>query len=128
MEAAVVAGDVAFVRSGLADDFSMTHGDVWTKGGKSGLTDNKESFLKRVEIKQYTARNLDSVKVEMHGDMAITYGRYVASIRDRAPAQAWFSVWFERVYAKRNGKWQYLSHRTVHGPNSGPDPQSVIDK
>ena len=25
-------------------------------------------------------------------------------------------VWFERLYAKRNGEWQFLSHRTVNGP------------
>jgi hypothetical protein len=30
------------------------------------------------------------------------------------------SVWFERVYAKRNGQWQFLSHRTVHGPTVSP--------
>jgi hypothetical protein len=30
------------------------------------------------------------------------------------------SVWFERVYAKRGGEWQFLSHRTVHGPNDAP--------
>jgi hypothetical protein len=40
----------------------------------------------------------DGVKTEVHGDIVITYGRYV--------------IWFERVYAKRNGKWQLLSHRT----------------
>jgi len=30
-----------------------------------------------------------------------------------------FTVWFERVYARRDGRWQYLSHRTVHGPTYG---------
>jgi hypothetical protein len=32
------------------------------------------------------------------------------------PKHAGFTVWFERVYAKHNGQWQYVSHRTVHGP------------
>jgi hypothetical protein len=33
-------------------------------------------------------------------------------------------VWFERVYTRRNGQWQYVSHRTVHGPtyDSGTNP------
>jgi hypothetical protein len=54
----------------------------------------------------------------MHGDIAITYGRYIAQNRIADPAKgAWFSVWFERVYAKRDGHWLYVSHRTVHGPN-----------
>ena len=44
------------------------------------------------------------------------------------PEQSWFSVWFERVYEKRDGRRLYVSHRTVHGPTYGPDRQSVSDK
>ena len=129
MEAAVVRGDVAYVDKVSAPDLTFTHGDGWTKGGKPLLVDDRASFLKRVENKQYLVRDLDSVKVEMHGDIAITYGRYVAQSRVAAkPEQAWFSVWFERVYAKRDGHWLYVSHRTVHGPTYGPDRQSVQDK
>ena len=128
MEAAVVRGDVAFVERVTASDLTFTHGDGWTTGGKPLLVDDRKTFLKRVEDKQYNVRDLDSVKVEMHGDIAITYGRYVAQNRTAAPGQAWFSVWFERVYEKRDGHWLYLSHRTVHGPTYGPDRQSVSDK
>ena len=130
MEAAVVRGDVAYVDSVSARDLSFTHGDGWTIGGKPLLVDDRKSFLKRVENKQYLARDLDSVQVEMHGDIAIaiTYGRYVAQNRTGKPDQSWFSVWFERVYEKRNGHWLYVSHRTVHGPTYGPDRQSVSDK
>jgi hypothetical protein len=78
--------------------------------------------------KSYLTYDLDSVKIEMHGDIAITYGRYVASMRDTPPERAWFSVWFEKVYAKRNGQWMYLCHRTVRGANYGPDRASVSDK
>jgi len=128
MEAAVVRGDVAYVERVSAPDLSFTHGDGWTTGGKPLLVDDRASFLKRVENKQYNVRDLDSVKVEMHGDIAITYGRYVAQNRIGNPDQSWFSVWFERVYAKRDGHWLYVSHRTVHGPTYGPDRQSVSDK
>jgi hypothetical protein len=128
MEAAVVRGDVAYVDRVSAPDLSFTHGDGWTTGGKPLLVDDRKAFLKRVENKQYLVRDLDSVRVEMHGDIAITYGRYVANARIGDPAKAWFSVWFERVYEKRNGQWFYVSHRTVHGPTYGPDRQSVQDK
>jgi hypothetical protein len=128
MEAAVVRGDVAYVESVSAPDLTFTHGDGWTTGGKPLLVDDRASFLKRVENRQYNARDLDSVQVEMHGDIAITYGRYVAQNRTGNPNQSWFSVWFERVYAKRGGRWLYVSHRTVHGPTYGPDRQSVSDK
>jgi len=123
---AVVRGDTAFVDSMLAVDFSMVHGDQWTTGGKPLLTDDKESFLRRVTSKSYKVIAFDSVKAEMHGNLAITYGRYVATTATaNDPSRAWFSVWFERVFAKRDGRWVYLSHRTVHGPNYGPDRNSV---
>ena len=128
MEAAVVRGDVAYVDRVSSPDLTFTHGDGWTTGGKPLLVDDRKSFLKRVENKQYNVRDLDSVKVEMHGDIAITYGRYVAQNRTGDSDKAWFAVWFERVYAKRDGRWLYVSHRTVHGPTYGPDRQSVSDK
>jgi hypothetical protein len=128
MEAAVVRGDVAYVDKVSAPDLRFTHGDAWTTGGKPLLVDDRATFLKRVANKQYSARDLDSVKVEMHGDIAITYGRYVAHNNTGPEDRRCFSVWFERVYAKHNGQWYYVSHRTVHGPTYGPDRDSVKDK
>jgi hypothetical protein len=135
---AVIRGDTAYVASVTAADFVMVHGDGWTNGGQPLLTDTKESMLQRVTSKYYDVIDFDSVKAEMHGDIAITYGRYIAHTTggtqsqpvDRivAPDKRWFSVWFERVYEKRDGKWIYLSHRTVHGPTFGADRQSVRDK
>jgi hypothetical protein len=116
LEAAVVRGDVDYVERVSAPDLTFTHGDGWTTGGKPLIVDDRESFLKRVRNRQYNVRDLDSVNVEMHGDIAITYGRYVAQNRTGNQNQSWFSVWFERVYAKRDGQWLYVSHRTVHGP------------
>jgi hypothetical protein len=128
MEAAVVRGDVAFVDKVSSPDLSFTHGDGWTVGRPPLSVDDRKGFLKRVENKQYNARDLDSVQVEMHGDIAITYGRYVAQNRTGNSDMSWFSVWFERVYAKRDGHWLYVSHRTVHGPTYGPTREAVANK
>jgi hypothetical protein len=125
---AVVRGDTAYVDSVTPSDFVMVHGDGWTNGGKPLSTDTKQSMLRRVTTKYYDVIDFDSVKVEMHGDIAITYGRYLAHVPASAAEKAWFAVWFERVYAKRDGRWIYLSHRTVHGPTYGADRQSVSDK
>src|SRR5215469_8773781 len=123
IEEAVVRGDVAFVESVLASDFSFVHGDAWTTGGKPLASDDKAAFLKRVTDKEYLVHDLDGVKAEVHGDIVITYGRYVSLFmpqdQNLAPGRL-NSIWFERVYAKRNGKWQFLSHRTVHGPTVSP--------
>jgi hypothetical protein len=124
IEEAIVRGDVAFVDRVTSADFSFVHGDGWTQGGRPLMTDDKAAFLKRVADKEYLVHDLDQVKVEIHGDVAITSGRYVslfvpANRSAAAPARL-NSIWFERVYAKRNGEWQFLSHRTVHGPNVAP--------
>jgi hypothetical protein len=126
---AVVRGDTAYVERVTPADFVMVHGDGWTNGGKPLLTDTKQSMLRRVTTRYYDVIDFDSVRAEMHGDVAITYGRYIAHTTNGGdPAKAWFSVWFERVYAKRAGRWTYLSHRTVHGPTYGADRRAVSDK
>ena len=127
IEDAVVRGDVAYVDSVLAGDFSFVHGDAWTTGGKPLASDDKAAFLKRVAGKEYLVHDLDLVKVETHGDIVITYGRYVSLYMPRnrgANPPRLNSIWFERVYAKRNGQWQFLSHRTVHGPTVSPGVDS----
>ena len=126
--AAIVNGDVAFYDRVTADDFLMTHSDRWTTGAPPLLVDGKASFRKRIENRSYVSMDFDSVKVEMHGDVAITYGRYVSNMRGVAPDRAWFSVWYEKVYARRNGEWIYLSHRTVHGATYGLTRDAVANQ
>jgi hypothetical protein len=125
--AAIVSGDTEFFRKYTVDDFSMTHGDGWTRGGWQQAVDNKGSFLAKVANKLYLAHDFDSVRVEMHNDIAITYGRYVAALKGSNPDRAWFAVWFERIYQKRNDNWMYVSHRTVHGASYGPTRESVSE-
>jgi hypothetical protein len=125
---AVVRGDTPYVDGMTSSDFVMVHGDGWTYGGKPLSTDTKESMLKRVTSRYYDVLDFDSVKAEMHGDIAITYGRYLAHVPGNPAERAWFAVWYERVYAKRGGRWQYLSHRTVQGPTYGSDRQYVREK
>jgi hypothetical protein len=76
--------------------------------------DSRASWLATVAKATWRKRDVDSVKVEMHGDVAIAYGRTRAL--HVAPDEREITIWWERVYAKRNGQWQFLSHRTVHGP------------
>jgi len=117
MEDAVVRGDVKFLDRICASDFSFTHGDGWTTGGQPLRVENRAQWLASVAKRPYLSRDLGQVQVELHGEIAITYGMYHARNSEPAdPARSDFTVWFERVYARRNGQWQYVSHRTVHGP------------
>jgi len=116
VEAAVVRGDVAFVDAATAPTFTFTHGDGWTTGGPPLRVDTRADWMATVARAPYASRVLDSVKTEVHGDVVVTYGRYVGRFKDAAPGRRTFTVWFERVYVRRSGMWQYLSHRTVDGP------------
>jgi hypothetical protein len=124
---AAVSGDAAFLKRALADDFVMTHGDGWTNGGLPIKVDTKQTWIDYISKQPppYVYRNLDSIQVEVHGDVAITIGRYKYLPRSNNPNAAsnhsHLFVWFERVYVKRNGQWQFLSHRTTNGPNREAD-------
>ena len=123
--AAIVRGDAAYFDRVTTPDFVMIHGDGWTSGGRPALVDDKASFMRRVADKSYAAHDYDVQSVEMHGDVAITYGRYVGNIPSSPPGRQWFAVWYQKVYAKRDGRWLYLSHRTVDGAHYGTDRRSV---
>ena len=116
-EAAVVRGDTAYLERALAPTFLFTHGDGWVDGGAPLKVDTKASWIEYVKKQPapYIYRELDHVQVELHGDVAITLGRYFYLPQGSGPPNH-SQVWFERVYAKRNGQWQMLSHRTVKGP------------
>ena len=125
VNAALVRGDVPYMEKAIAPDFGMVHGDGWTHGDAPSLVDDRTSFMKRVSGKIYEAVDIDVQSVEMHGDVAITYGHYVGHIPGSPEGRRWFSVWYEKVYAKRDGRWVYLSHRTVDGAHYGNDRESV---
>jgi S-formylglutathione hydrolase FrmB len=119
MEAAVVRQDTAFLQRVLAPTFVFTHGDGWVNGGAPLKVDSKATWIEWVKRQPapYWYRDLDHVQVELHGDIAITVGRYFYQPRVANQTAANHQhVWFERVYAKRNGQWQHLSHRTIKGP------------
>jgi len=116
IESAVVRGDVAFVDAASAETFTFTHGDGWTTGGAPLRVDNRGAWMATVARAPYASRVIDSVRAEVHGDVVITYGRYVGRFKNAVPGRTEFTVWYQRVYANRGGRWQYLSHRTVDGP------------
>lgn len=126
--ARVVAGDVRAVDKMLAPDFQMTHGDQWTYGETPSAVDDRTAFLARVASMSYGCFEFDNVKTEMHGNVAITYGRYLGTVPMWAGTdKAFFSVWYERVYEKHGHSWTYLSHRTVKGAHYGATAAQALE-
>src|ERR1700752_1023624 len=81
IEAAVVRGDVGFVDAASAPTFTFTHGDGWTTGGRPLAVDSRADWMATVARSPSASRVLDSVRAEVHGDVVITYGRYVARFK-----------------------------------------------
>jgi ketosteroid isomerase-like protein len=122
LEEATTKGDTSYFASAVSDDMLFVHRIGWATGGKP-RTDDKTSYGKRIADKMYLLNELDpsAVQVELHGDVAITYGRYISMFWPKAGEMASISsIWYERVWAKRGGRWIFLSHRTVHGPSLAP--------
>jgi len=120
MEATVVRGDAKALAKFLSEDFLFTHGDGWVEGGAPLKVDTKKTWLEYVakQPPPYIYRELDHVQVELHGNIALTIGRYLYLPRPNSPRPTTDHqyVWFERVYEKQNGEWKHLSHRTTKGP------------
>ena len=111
LEAAAMHNDLAFFQAVLSADVRFTHG--------TGLVQDRAKWLESVPKSKYFARDLDSVEVEPHGDVVETTGHvHVKSANPRNPD---YQIWYVRVYAKRDGRWQLLSNRTVREVD-GPIP------
>ena len=107
LAAAVLALDFETLDKIYADDFLFTH--------STGDVDTKESWMDNLRTgrSSYTARSVDQIEVEVHGNVAITSGRIYAKSDSSDPRWREYSIWYVRVYEVREGRWQLLSHRSV---------------
>ncbi len=112
LEAAALHNDLAFFQAVLSDDVRFTHG--------TGLVQDRAEWLAAVPRAKFSARDLDSVEVEPHGDVVETTGHIHIQSGNRNNPE--YQIWYVRVYARRDGRWQLLSNRTVKQVN-GPMAQ-----
>lgn len=112
IEAAMLRKDVAFFQQVLSPDVRFSHG--------TGTVWNKQQWLDALPNATYTARDLDSVEVEPHGDVVETTGHI--HIKTSSAKNPEYNIWYVRVYARRDGRWRLLSNRTVRQVN-GAMPQ-----
>lgn len=100
----VVAKDTAALSKLYAADFVFSHG--------SGNVDNKQSWFKSVVKGSFVSRQHDSVKVELHPNLAILRGKL--SVHKKANNKSdRYHLQYVRVYAYRDKQWQMISHITT---------------
>lgn len=102
----VVKKDIKRLEQLYADDFVFTHG--------TGLVDSKTSWLKYIQNPEmrFMSRKQDSTKVEMHGDVAILFGRLDIE-REQKQKITKYGLWYVRVFVRKEERWQLISHRTT---------------
>lgn len=104
---AVVAKDIEKLKKYYADDFVFTHG--------TGLIDSKESWIsdiQRMGDAKFVSREHDSTTVELHGDVAIIFGKLSVAREAKQQIRRYY-LQYVRVYARRNKVWQMISHKTT---------------
>lgn len=101
----VIKRDVAALDSFYADDFVMIHGD--------GRTDPKKAWLAAVAKSNYSTRQHDSVKAELHNTIAIVKGKMLVQKAGAESTAVPYRTYI-RVFALRDNRWQLLSHYTMY--------------
>lgn len=98
------------------DTLDRTYADEFVFYHSTGVIEGKDDWLRKLRNGEavYTARIVDSVEVDFHGDTAITSGRIHLKTRSASPERREFTVWYYRIYEQRDGRWQMMSHRSLH--------------
>lgn len=107
IDQAVVDKNIDFMKKHYADDFVFTH--------STGLIDSKESWVKNIEkmgTEKFLSRAHDSTKVEMHGDVAIIFGKLSVERQGKEKISK-YALHYVRVFALRNKVWQMISHKST---------------
>src|SRR4051794_35810008 len=99
LDAAYLRHDVEFMRRAIADDALFTHssGSVWTK----------QHWLDVAKTYNGTARNVDSVQVERHGNVIETIGHIQVKRPSPDPKVAEYHVYYVRLYVRGPEGWQF---------------------
>ncbi len=114
VERATMERDAAFLDSAYAPSFRFKH--------STGLIEERGPLLATMRLPAASAileRSVDSLDVEVHGDIALTTGR-IHVRRDVAnPRWREYTVRYARVYVRSAGRWQLLTHHST-GETTGP--------
>lgn len=107
IESATMRRDVAYLDSVYAPSFRFKH--------STGVLEERAPRLAalRAGTAAVFARDLDSLDVEVHGDVALTTGRVHVRQESSDPKWTEYTIRYARVYVRRNGRWQLLTHHST---------------
>ena len=113
VEQATLRADVPFLDSVYAPSFRFKH--------STGNLEQRAARLAGLAARTAPvfARDLDSLDVEVHGDVALTTGRVHVRQESADPKWREYTIRYARVYIRRAGRWQLLTHHST-GESFGP--------
>ena len=110
----------------LALDFEtldLIYSDSFIFSHSTGDVETKSEWLTTLRKGDpFTSRRVDQIEVELHDDVAVTQGRIHAISDSNDPRWREYSIWYIRVYAREEGRWQLLSHRSTREETGPIDP------
>lgn len=101
---AIRDGDTPYLKTVFADDYRFIH--------FNGEVTDKAASLQQLTKRPYLLRHLDAVKIEMHGDVAVTDGLVDINARGEHGGHSYLLKYI-RVYQLRNGHWQMLMQHSL---------------
>ena len=117
LQEAVVTGNLSFIKANAGEDLLFTH-------GLSGRIDKKQDWINLASRtpRQFISRKVSSQAVEIHGDAALVLGRLDVRRLPNAneTKEMCYDLKYVHLYLKRNGRWQWVSHRTVSDISQSP--------
>jgi ketosteroid isomerase-like protein len=122
IERAVVEYDAAFLETAYAPSFLFKH--------STGRLETREQRMRDMRTPpaagavRTTARDLDSLEVEVHGDVALTTGRIHVRHSGPPSPNRDYTIRYARVYVRGAAGWQLLTHHSTHQTyDSGAPPR-----
>ena len=118
--------EAAVLRAAPADMIFL--GGIYARGFRykhsTGDLQDRAQWLASVRARtaRFLARDVDSLDVEVHDDVALVTGRIHVRREDGAPGAPppAYTIRYVRLNSRRAGRWQILSHHsTVLVPDSG---------
>jgi ketosteroid isomerase-like protein len=130
VEDAVLRGDAAFLDRVYAPTFRFKHATGMLEDRAARMTALARTARQSREPAKPTesrtvARDVDSLEVEVHGDVALTTGRiHVRRTPSPTldPARQNYTIRYARVYVRRGGAWQLLTHHSTAQTADPPTP------
>ena len=105
IEDAIRRRDLAFLERAYAPGYRVKHSE--------GGLQSRSSWLTSARTGRYRVRRVDSLDVEVHGDIALVTGRLYVLPESTDPKFDGVTVRYARLYRRGAAGWQQLTHHST---------------